>query len=190
MHDIDPLSTAVGERLRALPREAEPYGWEEFRKRNAGLRRNSAWGDARDAVALRAAAAILLIAGASAFAAWMSARSVPPSHRPIVVGSSSSTMAAAGPPGTRLDPADVRTRAMEAWLAQQPAEPAMVRVGAYATEAGLEDRIAQLDDLLTSARAEGVGSAGLSPLVEQRARLVSSLVQVRFAETLVAESPR
>jgi hypothetical protein len=79
---------------------------------------------------------------------------------------------------------------MEAWLAQQPAEPAMVRVGAYATEAGLEDRIAQLDDLLTSARAEGVGSAGLSPLVEQRARLVSSLVQVRFAETLVAESPR
>lgn len=132
MHDIDPLSTAVGERLRALPQEAEPYGWEEFRKRSAGMRRNSERG-----AALRAAAAILLIAGASAFATWMWGRSVPPSNRPIAAGASSSTMAATGAPATHFDPLDARTRAMEAWLAQQPAEPAMVRVGAYATEAGL-----------------------------------------------------
>jgi hypothetical protein len=64
----------------------------------------------------------------------------------------------------------------------------MVRVGAYATVVGLEDRIAQLDDLLTTARAEGVQPSSLSPLEAQRARLVSSLAQVRFAETLVANS--
>jgi hypothetical protein len=191
MHDIDPLSTAAAERLRALPEErTEPYGWEEFRRRAAGAARGPARRAPTAALALRAAAAILLIAGASAFAAWMWGRSMPPANQSIAAGPSSSTMAAAGPRGTRSDPVDARTRAMEVWLARQPAEPAMVRVGAYATEAGLEDRIAQLDDLLTNARAEGVESASLSPLEEQRARLVSSLVQVRFAETLVSESPR
>ena len=190
MRDIDPLNGAVGERLRALPEEnAEPYGWEEFRRRTPGAAR----GDGRRATAavlsLRAAAAILLLAGATALAAWMWGGSERPSHLSAETGASSLTMAAAQP-GARFDPADARARAMEGWLARQPAEPAMVRVGAYATEAGLEDRIAELDDLLTTARAEGVGSARLSPLEEQRARLVSSLVQVRFAETLVSDSPR
>jgi len=53
---------------------------------------------------------------------------------------------------------------------------------------GLEDRIAQVDDLLSAARVEGAQPARLSALEQQRARLVSSLMQVRYAETLVAES--
>jgi hypothetical protein len=65
-----------------------------------------------------------------------------------------------------------------------------VRVGAYVAVAGLEDRIAQLDDLLSAARAEGMEPARLTALEAQRAGLVSSLAQVRYAEILVAASPR
>jgi hypothetical protein len=54
--------------------------------------------------------------------------------------------------------------------------------------AGLEDRIAQLDDLLSAARVEGTQPAKLAALERQRARLFSSLVQVRYAETLASES--
>ena len=191
MRDIDPLSTAVGERLRALPEQnAEPYDWEEFRRRTPGAVRGGGRRASAAVLSLRAAAAILLLAGATALAAWMWGGPARPAHLSAETGASSSTMAAAGQRGAHFDPVEARTRAMEGWLARQPAEPAMVRVGAYATEAGLEDRIAELDDLLTTARAEGVGSARLSPLEEQRARLVSSLVQVRFAETLVSELPR
>ncbi|MGH8219431.1 MAG: hypothetical protein ACREUT_12855, partial [Steroidobacteraceae bacterium] len=138
------------------------------------------------ALALRAAAAIVLVAGAAALAAWIGGG---PARRgdsqPLAHLSTGERQEPSGE--TPIDPRD---RALERWLARQPAEPAMVRVGAYATEATLEDRIAQLDDLLTTARAEGVQSAGLSPLEEQRVRLVSSLARVRFAETLVADSPR
>jgi hypothetical protein len=63
-----------------------------------------------------------------------------------------------------------------------------VRVGTRAAVAGLEDRIAQLDDLLSEARVEGTQPASLVALQQQRARLVRSLAQVRYAETLVYES--
>jgi len=64
----------------------------------------------------------------------------------------------------------------------------VVRVGTRATIAGLEDRIAQLDDFLSMARAEGAQPAKLTAIEEQRTRLVNSLVQVRYAETLVSAS--
>ena len=188
MRDIDPLNTSVGERLRALPQEAEPYGWEEFRRRSTRTHRYGGRGAAAEGPALRAAAAILLIAGATAWAAWFGGRSELSADRPVAARSSSPTAAPIVEPGDRSESLNARARAAELWLARQPADPAMVRVGAYAAVAGLEDRIAQLDDLLTSARAEGVQPASLSPLETQRARLVSSLAQVRFAETLVANS--
>jgi hypothetical protein len=208
MHDIDSLSTAAAERLRALPDEKlEPYGWEEFRRRRSLLARGAMRRRSAPALLLRTAAAVLLLAGVTGLAAWMRGGSPGPGpgHPALESGATASQMAGAGAlagaaagaaaaaaaaktdGGSEL--ADARTLAMERWLARQPPEPAMVRVGAYASVVGLEDRIAQLDDLLTTARAEGVGSAGLSPLEEQRSRLVSSLAQVRYAETLVAESP-
>jgi hypothetical protein len=49
---------------------------------------------------------------------------------------------------------------------------------------GLEDRIAQIDDLLSAARADPAEPGRLSALQEQRTRLVGALVQVRYAETL------
>ena len=68
-----------------------------------------------------------------------------------------------------------------------PSEPGVVRVGTRSAVTGLEDRIAQLDDFLSAARVEGVQPATLADVEEQRALLIKSLVQVRYAETLVSE---
>lgn len=190
MHDLDSLSATAAERLRALPDEAvEPYGWEEFKRRAARGVPGDPRGAARSPHALRAAAAVLLVSGAAAFAVWMWGGFARPVHLSTDSSANSSMATAAGASGEAASPAGAGAREMERWLARQPADPAMVRVGSYAAVAGLEDRIAQLDDLLTTARAEGVQSANLSPLEKQRARLMSSLAQVRYADTLVADSP-
>ena len=76
----------------------------------------------------------------------------------------------------------------ERWLASLPTEPAVVRVGTRAAVATLEDHIAQVDDLLSAGRAERTAPARLLVLQQERALLVSSLVQVRYAETLADES--
>ena len=90
------------------------------------------------------------------------------------------------PPGASAQPA--YADAMEHWLASLPSDPALVRVGTRAAEMGLEDRIAQVDDLLSAARAAPAQPARLSALQEQRVRLVGALVQVRYAETLADEA--
>ena len=84
--------------------------------------------------------------------------------------------------------AESRVDDAERWLASLPNEPVVVHVGTRAAVAGLEDRLAQLDDVLSEARVEGAQPAKVMALEEQRARLVSSLVQVRYAETLVSVS--
>jgi hypothetical protein len=75
------------------------------------------------------------------------------------------------------------------WLAQQPAEPAVVRVGSRLAVANLEDRIAWVDDALSDADLAHADAAGLRALRQERARLVGSLAQVRYAETLAAQVP-
>jgi len=57
-------------------------------------------------------------------------------------------------------------------------------VGTRAAVTGLEDRIAQLDDLLSAARLERAQRARLDALQQERTRLLGALVQVRYAETL------
>jgi hypothetical protein len=74
--------------------------------------------------------------------------------------------------------------AEERWLAGLPDDPALVRVGSRAAVTGLEDRIAQLDDLLSAVRAGPTPPAGLAALQQERTRLVGALIQVRYAETL------
>ena len=81
------------------------------------------------------------------------------------------------------------TRAIESWLATLPREPVVVRVGTRADVARLEDRIAQVDDLLTSVRLDGGRPDSLAALQRERIRLVGSLAQVRYAEVLAAQSP-
>jgi len=85
--------------------------------------------------------------------------------------------------------AALRSRAIESWLATLPREPAVVRVGTRAAVARLEDRIAQVDDLLTSVRLDGMPADRLVALQQERFRLVGSLAQVRYAEVVASESP-
>ncbi|MBS0418349.1 MAG: hypothetical protein JSR66_11590 [Proteobacteria bacterium] len=82
-----------------------------------------------------------------------------------------------------------RSRAIESWLASLPREPAVVRVGTRAAVATLEDRIAQVDDLMTSMRISGTPSDRVAALQRERLRLVGSLAQVRYAEVVASTSP-
>jgi hypothetical protein len=159
-------------RLRSLPQAAQqPYDWIEFRRRaqqrvNAAARREAG---TRTYLAI-AAALVLVVVG---IAAWMRGTR-PGADLPVRLESA--------------DSAEVRTAAAERWLASLPSEPAVVHVGTRAAVTGLEDQIAQLDDFLSAARVEGVQPAKLVGVEERRALLVKSLVQVRYAETLVSAS--
>lgn len=171
-------------RLRSLPQEIrQPYDWAEFRRR---ARERASANERRGVNEMRrvaiAAALILAVVGV---AAWVRlTRSSAPESTMSPPGIESAQMREALVAGEL----DERAALAERWLASLPREPIVVHVGTRAAVAGLEDRIAQLDDVLSAARVEGTQPAKLAALEEQRVRLVNSLVQVRFAETLVAES--
>ena len=74
------------------------------------------------------------------------------------------------------------------WLAQQSLDPAMVMVSARAASMALEDRIAWYDDLLSDAQVSGDSLGRVNAIQRQRAALLQSLLQVRYAEQLVAAS--
>jgi hypothetical protein len=204
---------ACGDRLRRLPTEMlPPYNWQEFQRRSqqrsAGAKGGLDWRH------VAAAAALLLIV--CGIAVWGRVGS---SGRHAVAGSGVSTEGAAdrmsnarGPAGdvdalrelqsaggdvppsragadAQTGDGAVRSRAIESWLATLPREPVVVRVGTRAAVARLEDRIAQVDDLLTSVRLEGMGPDRLAALQQERVRLVGSLAQVRYAEVVASESP-
>jgi hypothetical protein len=82
-----------------------------------------------------------------------------------------------------------RTQGSQHWLDTQPSEPAVVRVGPRLVVASLEDRIAWVDDALTDAQFTNASAARMRTLERERAQLVKSLAQVRYAETLVAQTP-
>jgi hypothetical protein len=168
--------------LRNLPQEIrQPYDWAEFRRRAREKVEVESHRGANNRRYAALAAAIVL--AAVAIAAWV--RLARPGEPALTDITSVPEFEA---PLVGIDTVDTRADAAERWLASLPSEPPVVRVGTRAAVAGLEDRVAQLDDLLSAARVEGTQPAKLAALEQQRARLVSSLVQVRFAETLVAES--
>jgi hypothetical protein len=204
---------ACGDRLRRLPSEVlPPYNWQEFQLRSQ--QRSAAARDGLDWRHMAAAAALLLIV--CGIAVWGRVGS---SGRHVVAGSGIPAEGAAdrmsnvrGPAGDveavrelpsagrevrqpsagdDAQTADeaLRSRAIERWLATLPREPVVVRVGTRAAVARLEDRIAEVDDLLTSVRLDGMGPDRLAPLQQERVRLVGSLAQVRYAEVVAAESP-
>ena len=175
----------IARHLRSLPQEIrQPYDWIEFRRR-ASRQRTNAYareGANKRKYAAIAAALFLVVVGV---AAWVRVT------RPVTPESiESDAISGRDEPVSARDAAsvDARVDAAERWLVSLPSEPIVVRVGTRAAVAGLEDRIAQLDDFLSAARAEGTQPAKLVAVEEQRARLVNSLVQVRYAETLASES--
>jgi hypothetical protein len=200
----DPTRTGV-DGLRRLPTEMRPpYNWQEFQRRS-----KMRLPEARDSLGWRpmaVAAALLLIVWAIAVwgrlgnrvyvAPLANSNGEPSPDAParIAEGQNQDT---AGPGisssarGAINDAAlaAVRSRAIELWLATLPREPVVVRVGTRAAVTRLEDRIAQVDDLLTSVRLDGVRPDRLEVLQRERARLVGSLAQVRYAEVVASESP-
>jgi hypothetical protein len=211
-------STDCIQRLRALPAETlPPYNWQEFQRR--ARRRTTFARVATDWRPLAAAAALLLFVCAIAVwgrfggggrhivvasgavedgaaadrslqapAIGSAARS---GDRDLAQGEAvgSTAAAAAGQTSGESAIANRRSRAIESWLAALPREPAVVRVGTRAAVAGLEDRIAQVDDLMTSMRIEGMSGDRLADLQRERLRLVGSLAQVRYAEVVASASP-
>jgi hypothetical protein len=167
MHNESDPEYELARALAALPAdEARPYDWREFQRRraHAARRRRGTGAGALAAAAVCAVAAVAVLVRLDRHA---QVRAV--------------TAAAAAP-------ADAEPRSAERWLASLPREPAVVRVGTRADVLGLEDRIAQVDDLLTAGDAGRGQAVAVLALQRERARLVSSLVQVRYAETLANES--
>jgi hypothetical protein len=178
MHDDLEQRRTLAQLLRELPREAAPpYSFHEFQRR--ARRRVSAAGDVSAGQLL--AASVLVAVGVVAVSlrlAGPGARPQPPSSR--------NESAEALTPGAPATPE--RGDAVERLLASLPREPAVAHVGERAAVLGLEDRIAQVDELLSAARAEHAQATGVETLQQERTRLVGALLQVRYAETLADAS--
>jgi hypothetical protein len=165
-------------RLRELATEATPpYDWEEFRRR--GHERAARQG--RHVKWWPHAAAAAGIAGVVAAMALLGNGGNADSETRI--GSAGVVTSADDTPTNAAGPYAMPTRD---WLASQPDEPVVVSVGARIAVTNLEDRIAWFDDVLMNERLRGADAEQVEVLQQERARLVRTLAQVRYAEALVA----
>ena len=188
MHrDLEQRST-LARLLRELPREAAPpYGWGEFRSRAEQLAVSR-----HDRAGSRSRAALVAIAiGIVALSLRLGEpqRTAPhPDDDGAGARGSTHVVASGVDESPEIRRGDSGTEVLERWLASLPDEPALVRVGNRAAVTGLEDRLAELDDLLTAERVDQARPARLLALQRERRQLVSSLAQVRYAETLADAS--
>jgi len=176
--DLEP-PTALAHLLRELPNDAaRPYDWSELQRRareRACVRRERA--GSRTLAAL-AAIAVGVIAVSLRFDERLQ-------RLPRLQESGADRVAASD---EAAPPSAARTEVLERWLASLPEEPALVRVGTRAPVTGLEDRLAEVDDLLTAERIDEARPARLLALQQERRQLVSALAQVRYAESLADAS--
>src|SRR5512140_295754 len=136
-------SQPCGDRLRGLPAEAlPPYNWQEFQRRSLVSARGAPRLNWRHVSA--AAAVLLVVCGVAVWGRW--GRGVHDGE----TGESAPPLASVQ--SIQVRPVelqtDSRSQAIESWLATLPREPVVVRVGTRADVARLEDRIAQVDDLM------------------------------------------
>src|SRR5579871_1447639 len=158
----------VARLLRELPEGgASPYDFGEFQRRA----RMPAAGAARMASARALVATAVIAVAVFATATRLGPLERPPPPHPAT--------AAQPDQGAVAREDDAYT---ERWLSSLPREPALVHVGTRSAVETLEDDIAQVDDLVSAARAGRTPAAGVQPLLAERAQLVNSLVQVRYAE--------
>jgi hypothetical protein len=197
--DRDRTSAAIAQRLRALPSELPPpFDWSELRRRT-GL--DGADSRHRHGASLAARRAILFAAGLASIVAAAALIS-----RLFGIGIESrnhdwpQVTQNARPPAT---PAELRVageggdseqllqraKAAERWLAMEPDNPQIIQVSTYLAVSALEDRIATVDDQLSTERLTHGPPARVRALQLQRARMVDSLAQVRYAELLAADVP-
>jgi hypothetical protein len=170
----------VARLLRALPEDgARPYDFGEFERRTRQAPIAAA--RARRARILAAVIVVVLAIGAAAIRFGGAHLPAPPAV-PLAAD-----RAAALRPTVTADLGDDEADAQQ-WLESLPREPAVVRVGTRAAVESLEDHLAEVDDLMSSERAGPAAPARLAALQKERNQLVSSLVQVRYAETLADAS--
>jgi hypothetical protein len=150
-------------RLRDLPAGSPPYDYSEFSQRYSRRRRQ------HSQRSLRLLALALAVIGAG----WLLRHGVSP-----LIGEVATT---ADVPIPQLLP----TTNAEEWLTEHPRQ-ALVRVPAQMAVTELEDQIATIDDQLNAERLEPAQAQQLSLLQRDRAQLIESLAQVRYAQNLVA----
>jgi hypothetical protein len=181
MHTELEQERALARLLQALPDGgASPYDYREFQRRA-----HAAPAGAARLAGARALAAAIVVAVAVLAASIRFGAGPHPVHAPLPSVAAESEPPAVPGDGSPAERASVTARY---WLERLPREPALVRVGTRAAVETLEDDIAQVDDLLTTERAGSAPAARLQVLQQERAQLVNSLVQVRYAETLANAS--
>ena len=174
----------LGDKLRGLATEAVPaMNWEEFKRRQL-LRRAPLQSARRRQITLVATLTVLLFGYIAIWRGLPAAGQPPEDHATL---GSLPVKARLAP--VAWDEAAARSAASERWLASLPEEPVIVHLGTRVAVTNLEDRIAWVDDTLTTLRAEGGEGASAFALQGERDRLLTSLVEVRYAETLAASLP-
>jgi len=170
------LDPELLQRLRTLPEaDAPPYGYGEFSRLRARRRTRHAQAPLR----LMAAALAVMIGG------WVVKQGLVPTSAdvardpppPAALSQWQGSMAAEGTSALTVN--------AERWLSEQP-RAAIVRVPTQMAVTELEDQIASIDDQLTAERLSQPHAQQLTLLQRDRAQLVESLAQVRYAQILVA----
>jgi hypothetical protein len=176
--DLEPA--ALLQRLRDLPDAPPPYDFSEFSHRYSrrGLRRT------QRPLRLLAAAVAVVVAG------WV----VKDGLVPLITDVSS----VAEVPGLPMPPPDIPpgvhwpvllpTVNAESWLNEHPRR-ALVGVPAQIAVIELEDQIATMDDQLNAVRLSRSHPQQLALMQRDRAQMIESLAQVRYAQNLVAGLP-
>lgn len=170
--------------LRELGDETTPpYGWSEFQRR--ARERAVAPRDRVGGLSLAALAVIAIgVVALSLRLGEPTRTAVHATDGGRARGGFWAADPVSGEPRSETPRNELRIDMLERWLASQPGEPALVRVGDRAAVTGLEDRLAEIDDLLTAERVDEARPANLLALQPERWQLVSSLAQVRYAQTL------
>ena len=167
------MNRFIGDALRSLPHESPPpFDWAELRRRAREQGRLRS----RPRLAIAASLGVLIVS-AALLAYW---RDRPEAPSPMAARSGHSAASSVVSP---------QIEASRRWLASLPDDRAIVRVSSRVAVVELQDRLALVDDTLNAARISGLRPARLHALQNERAQLLQSLVQVRYAETLAAESP-
>jgi hypothetical protein len=175
------LDHPIARRLRDLPTEmTPPTDWASFQ--TVLVRPPRRPRPPTERRARLAAAAVASVAVAAVVSRFMHSGAPPAIETPP-------------PRAEQMQPVDLHLADAQseqqaaAWLERMTAEPALVKVGTRAPVTALEDRIAWVDDQLSADSLDAARSSRLAALRRERSRLVDSLIQVRYAESLSASLP-
>lgn len=180
--EVDRLGR-VREQLRELPELAPPPGvWERIEARTrAGAR-------TRGAVLWRGSAGAGIAAGVAAAALWFAGwqpESSEPESLPAATVAAPATQAGSQRPVLPPVYASLvqESERLERLLAALPAQRSLMSASTASTIAGLEDRIAWLDEQLTVAAARGAEPQQRQALWSERVDMMNALVHLRYAQS-------